>query len=1314
MKLYLLDDVTRDFTIVKYVKKNQCTCTCKCIPDSLIEQRKSEQSEVILAQREHPAEEVKAASKESEVADFSGEINGKESAAAASVRESIQFEQTTTLPQQANSTSITGFDENSTRQESYERTTSASDDDYNITTDAEIATTTTLEIHLSNTSAEYRESTTTQPSAIITNTSTGSVEMTMRTSEAITTIKDETILSSTDIPEDKSSIVDINHTNETVESEFIQNQTNAFEWNNNFENIAESAAAWNASNGVLEIVESVANGSLKLTNELSTTLIPEESQLSNAHTSTTSDSNDAIVVSTTTATLDSSSISEENVDRTAQNLVSDANTNMSSEIGATTKAYAENNGSREISSSTANPQVSGFVIEPTSIPSDSINMTASAEKISETLIEEDSSILSSNATNEIVEVVETIQQPIEYPQISENTTATTHHSALETSPTTDEIRTTNEQSLTTKGSQKSTTTGSDDGSSEEETDDESTEETTEPDVTTTASENYSTEKNALPLLESPNRINSFKEEEDLNTTLESEENMKTASRLLTTRGHLIPSKAVKDNKTAIKESEANEKDTDNEGVATEEQSVEHIPKLNRKIYKDKYGRIVFRVLTPEKETYKSEGNMSDALRANKKIGTYENAESDGRKQTDIRDDNGKDFQKESSLNWNITEQETIINSESESHISESNEHHKKVPATTKAVHGKDETSTKGAKVFNANESSPKEDADENEMSHMFKIQQGSDSQQMRNATIIEQHEGTSSNESTNDKHIVSTNKKTTLGDEETLSGERSSETSQRTTKKTRKPTEDAREASRNSEEVAALGAEAIESEIKGGSIKQEKLKTAAGSGESFLIETKGDEAFASKAIENDGNERIRQGWREALERLRQKLRAHREQNKEKKIVVNVEESHTNDDDKYSNEATKGSRDESDDDDDDGKEEKHLYLVQVIRDEAEADHLLGASENKNQPTSSSSAEFEKGGRSENAPRISEERTKESIQNLSDKNEKEITSQVTRNSADEAPNLPKKSRENMTKLKAATLPIGENRTEGDATLKMTKLTETKAAESGKFDGSTLSLSKKTGEGNGSPAALVADDRDSLASSTVHSHSDSGISDSTEATTDELQARATTVVKKEQKIKERENGNDAEEHADNERKTKVESNEETEESSTQETIKEDSENLTAKKQLETDETKLDKNEQKSIPEFEFSIDGPSDGGLKEGTSIAVDRRPDEIISPNGDEEITHENICRGAPVNAKLLRKKIEEERNIAILKEEEMERFKEEEAIRMKEQAERAQFLAQEERLLEMELNASNEEEEQQIREERKRLEQAILHNICSLN
>uniref|UniRef100_A0A914S3P7 Uncharacterized protein n=1 Tax=Parascaris equorum TaxID=6256 RepID=A0A914S3P7_PAREQ len=680
--------------------------------------------------------------------------------------------------------------------------------------------------------------------------------MTMRTSEAITTIKDETILSSTDIPEDKSSIVDINHTNETVESEFIQNQTNAFEWNNNFENIAESAAAWNASNGVLEIVESVANGSLKLTNELSTTLIPEESQLSNAHTSTTSDSNDAIVVSTTTATLDSSSISEENVDRTAQNLVSDANTNMSSEIGATTKAYAENNGSREISSSTANPQVSGFVIEPTSIPSDSINMTASAEKISET-----------------------------------------------------------------------TTTGSDDGSSEEETDDESTEETTEPDVTTTASENYSTEKNALPLLESPNRINSFKEEEDLNTTLESEENMKTASRLLTTRGHLIPSKAVKDNKTAIKESEANEKDTDNEGVATEEQSVEHIPKLNRKIYKDKYGRIVFRVLTPEKETYKSEGNMSDALRANKKIGTYENAESDGRKQTDIRDDNGKDFQKESSLNWNITEQETIINSESESHISESNEHHKKVPATTKAVHGKDETSTKGAKVFNANESSPKEDADENEMSHMFKIQQGSDSQQMRNATIIEQHEGTSSNESTNDKHIVSTNKKTTLGDEETLSGERSSETSQRTTKKTRKPTEDAREASRNSEEVAALGAEAIESEIKGGSIKQEKLKTAAGSGESFLIETKGDEAFASKAIENDGNERIRQGWREALERLRQKLRAHREQNKEKKIVVNVEESHTNDDDKYSNEATKGSRDESDDDDDDGKEEKHLYLVQ---------------------------------------------------------------------------------------------------------------------------------------------------------------------------------------------------------------------------------------------------------------------------------------------------------------------------------------------------------------------------------------------------
>lgn len=86
----------------------------------------------------------------------------------------------------------------------------------------------------------------------------------------------------------------------------------------------------------------------------------------------------------------------------------------------------------------------------------------------------------------------------------------------------------------------------------------------------------------------------------------------------------------------------------------------------------------------------------------------------------------------------------------------------------------------------------------------------------------------------------------------------------------------------------------------------------------------------------------------------------------------------------------------------------------------------------------------------------------------------------------------------------------------------------------------------------------------------------------------------------------------------------------------------------------------------------------------------------------------------MNAKLLRRKIEEERNIAILKEEEMERFKEEEAIRMKEQAERAQFLAQEERLLEMELNASNEEKEQQIREERQRLEQAIIHITCSLN
>ncbi|KHN87345.1 hypothetical protein Tcan_17409 [Toxocara canis] len=162
----------------------------------------------------------------------------------------------------------------------------------------------------------------------------------------------------------------------------------------------------------------------------------------------------------------------------------------------------------------------------------------------------------------------------------------------------------------------------------------------------------------------------------------------------------------------------------------------------------------------------------------------------------------------------------------------------------------------------------------------------------------------------------------------------------------------------------------------------------------------------------------------------------------------------------------------------------------------------------------------------------------------------------------------------------------------------------------------------------------------------------------------------------------------------------------------------NETSKEEKKLDgseDVKRGKEDQKPIPEFAFSIDGPPEDDLKNEMTITIDRRTDEAVHSDSVKagRVNTFNKWKapattdGPPINAMLLRRKIEAERNIAILKEEEMERFNEEEARRMKELEERSRFLAEQERLLEMELNASNEEKERQIREERERLEQARL-------
>ncbi|KHN87342.1 hypothetical protein Tcan_00577, partial [Toxocara canis] len=79
-----------DFTIVKHIKKNQCTCSCKCIPDRS-NNFQPIASEQIFGQNQRP-KEVKAASEESEIAEISSGNGSKEAEAISSSHESIHWD----------------------------------------------------------------------------------------------------------------------------------------------------------------------------------------------------------------------------------------------------------------------------------------------------------------------------------------------------------------------------------------------------------------------------------------------------------------------------------------------------------------------------------------------------------------------------------------------------------------------------------------------------------------------------------------------------------------------------------------------------------------------------------------------------------------------------------------------------------------------------------------------------------------------------------------------------------------------------------------------------------------------------------------------------------------------------------------------------------------------------------------------------------------------------------------------------------------------------------------------------------------------